>query len=237
MIIWNGLEFNYPSSYLMELIFLVNDYVIMFLYRIIISVVGSLFDSFYYKLFSLYYFEDHTLEFVWTVVPFFILIFLAFPSLWSLYHIESCLFCGVTYKVMGHQWYWSYFVSGSSDGFDSYIISDGSYSLRLLEADNSLVVPVCSPIRLLVSSSDVLHSWTVPSLGVKVDAIPGRINQLCFNCLKPGKFFGQCSEICGANHRFMPISLESVIIFDYLKASGLDRILKVLVPRLFATSF
>lgn len=114
----------------------------------------------------------------------------------------------VTCKVIGHQWFWRYEYRDFKDvEFDSYIVFN---LIRLLEVDNFFVLPISSKIRVIVSSYDVLHSWTVPSLGVKVDAVPGRLNQLNFILNRLGVYYGQCSEICGANHRFMPVGLEVV---------------------------
>lgn len=121
---------------------------------------------------------------------------------------------------MGHQWYWSYEYSDfPSKEFDSYIIpleERNQSSVRLLEVDNFTVLPFGFQVRNLVSSADVLHSWTIPSIGVKVDAVPGRLNQLNIWFSRPGIFFGQCSEICGANHRFMPISIEAISLNDFI---------------------
>jgi cytochrome c oxidase subunit 2 len=127
---------------------------------------------------------------------------------------------------VGHQWYWSYEYSdfwfadsNSFVEFDSYIIPTRELDdrgLRLLDTDNHTIVPFKTHVRMLISSADVLHAWTVPSLGVKADAVPGRINQVKFICQRPGIFFGQCSEICGANHRFIPIVLESIPGVDFI---------------------
>ena len=120
----------------------------------------------------------------------------------------------MTIKVVGHQWYWSYEYTDYCDlDFDSYMISTEDLFLgfpRLLEVDNRVIIPSQNSIRVLVSSSDVLHSWAVPSLGIKMDAVPGRLNQVTFLAPRRGIFYGQCSEICGSNHRFMPIVIESV---------------------------
>jgi len=126
----------------------------------------------------------------------------------------------LTIKVVGHQWYWSYEYSdfwSLTDKiqieFNSYIIPENELEnniFRLLDVDNHIVIPYNIHIRLLILSSDVLHSWTVPSLGVKADATPGRLNQIKFISQRPGLYFGQCSEICGANHRFIPIVSEII---------------------------
>lgn len=115
---------------------------------------------------------------------------------------------------MGHQWYWSYEYSDFNNiEFDAYIIPSNEIEeniFRLLDVDNRTVVPVNSQIRTLITAADVLHSWTIPRIGVKADAVPGRLNQVNFYASRPGVFFGQCSEICGANHRFIPIVIERV---------------------------
>jgi len=120
-----------------------------------------------------------------------------------------------TLKVIGHQWYWRYKIDGVfSLEIDSYI--DGDRAVRLIDVDNRVVVPAQEHIRALITSSDVLHSWALPSLGVKIDAIPGRLNQFVFIVILNSVVHGQCSEICGVNHSFIPIVLEAVSLFDLL---------------------
>lgn len=168
--------------------------------------------------------HESTFEVVWTVVPGLVLILLAVPSLKLLYSLDFLIFEYepiITVKVIGHQWFWSYEYLVFSDvdvlqfdviNFDSYLIAEDELNpngLRLLEVDNPLVVPGNSYIRFLITSVDVLHSWAIPSLGVKVDAVPGRLNQMLTFIKRPGDFYGQCSEICGVNHGFMPIRLVS----------------------------
>jgi len=158
--------------------------------------------------------EKHNIELIWTIIPRLILISLAIPSLHLLYVIDELNEPALTIKAIGHQWYWSYeYNDFPSISYDSFIIQrknlkDGEF--RLLEVDNRIIIPINTNIRLLVTSSDVIHAWTIPSLGVKIDAIPGRLNQLNFNLYRAGVFYGQCSEICGANHSFIPIVIESI---------------------------
>ena len=130
----------------------------------------------------------------------------------------------ITLKVIGHQWYWSYEYSdyadqdGSTINFDSYMIPTADLEvgqLRLLEVDEKVVVPANTHVRVIITSADVIHSWAVPSLGVKLDAVPGRLNQTGFLANRSGIFYGQCSEICGANHAFMPIVVEAVSLDEY----------------------
>lgn len=158
--------------------------------------------------------DAQEVETIWTVLPAIILILIALPSLRILYIIDEINNPSLTVKTMGHQWYWSYEYTDYEDlTFDSYIIPTQDLKpgeLRLLEVDNRLVLPMEMTIRMLISSEDVLHSWAVPSLGLKTDAIPGRLNQTTLISTRPGLFYGQCSEICGSNHSFIPIVLELV---------------------------
>ena len=167
-----------------------------------------------------YTMDSHLLETIWTLVPIIILLFMAFPSLYLLYLIEDVSSPSVTVKVVGHQWYWEYQYSNSwfSHRFDSYMVHDKS-NLPLfytLDVDNRVVLPTLSNVLFLVTSADVIHSWTVPTLGFKTDAIPGRLNYLSVNVPFSGVFYGQCREICGSNHRFMPIVLEYVPVQAFL---------------------
>jgi len=168
-------------------------------------------------------FDSHRLEFIWTVFPIIILLFMAFPSLYLLYLIEEFSNPSLSVKVVGHQWYWEYQFSNSwlSHSFDSYIVySKDTSSLPLfhaLDVDNRLVLPTLSSILFLVTSADVLHSWTVPVLGIKADACPGRLNYLTSIRSYSGVYYGQCREICGSNHRLMPIVLEFIPINSYLE--------------------
>jgi cytochrome c oxidase subunit 2 len=166
-----------------------------------------------------------TIEIVWTIAPSLILVLIAIPSFALLYSLDEVVDPAVTIKAIGHQWYWSYEYSDYSQSdyqsiaFDSYMIPEDDLELgqlRLLEVDNRVVVPVNTHIRLIITAADVLHSWAVPSLGVKCDAIPGRLNQIPVFLKREGVFYGQCSELCGTNHAFMPIVVEAVSLENYV---------------------
>jgi cytochrome c oxidase subunit 2 len=166
-----------------------------------------------------------TIEIAWTVTPSLILVLIAIPSFALLYSMDEVVDPAVTIKAIGHQWYWSYEYSdynqSDSEGllFDSYMIPEDELEygqLRLLDVDNRVVVPVNTHIRMIITSADVLHSWAVPSLGVKTDAVPGRLNQTPIFIKREGVFYGQCSELCGANHAFMPIVVEAVSLENYI---------------------
>lgn len=165
-----------------------------------------------------------TIEVIWTVIPSLILIIVALPSFALLYSVDEVIDPSLTIKCIGHQWYWSYEYSDleSSLGlvnFDSYLVPEDELEigeLRLLEVDNRVVLPINTHIRVLVTAADVLHSWAVPSLGVKLDACTGRLNETSLFILREGVFYGQCSEICGVGHSNMPIAVESVSVDKYI---------------------
>jgi len=155
------------------------------------------------------------IEIVWTVVPVAILVAIAIPSLRLLYYQDRAADAEMTIKAIGHQWYWSYEYPdiGEDITFDATMIPDEEITEgqhRLLETDERVVVPVDTTIRLLVTASDVIHAWAIPSFGVKIDGVPGRINETWFRATKKGVFYGQCSELCGTYHAFMPITVEVV---------------------------
>ena len=190
------------------------DNVIVILSLILLIVRIRLLSIFSTRLVDRVLIQENTLEVLWTLIPFFMLIFIALPSLEVLYIIEDNYNLSLVTKSIGHQWYWSYEYRDFKDlEFDSYMIER---NFRLLETDNSLVLPVKSHICILTTSSDVIHSWTIPCLGLKRDSIPGRLNQIFFIVQRSGVFYGQCSEICGSNHRFMPIKLE-ILPLDYFR--------------------
>lgn len=165
------------------------------------------------------------LELVWTITPALILIAIAFPSFRLLYLLDEVISPTLTIKIVGHQWYWSYeysdFITDNGDSieFDSYMVPESDLELgqyRLLDVDNKLMIPLDSHIRLIVTGSDVIHSFAVPSLGLKLDCVPGRLNQVSFFAERSGTFYGQCSEICGVWHGFMPIVVESLTPSEFL---------------------
>nr|YP_009123027.1 cytochrome c oxidase subunit II [Austropotamobius pallipes]AJK90911.1 cytochrome c oxidase subunit 2 [Austropotamobius pallipes] len=217
---WGYLGFQDSASPLMEQLIFFHDHTMVVLI-LIVTFVGYimyyLFVNFFIHRVLL---ENQEIEIIWTILPAIILIFIAFPSLRLLYLLDEVNDPSITLKTVGHQWYWSYEYSDFMGlEFDSYMVasSDLSFSsFRLLEVDNRVILPMNSQVRMLVSAADVIHSWTVPSLGMKADAIPGRLNQISFFITRPGLFFGQCSEICGANHSFMPIVVESVGVNSFL---------------------
>nr|YP_010335487.1 cytochrome c oxidase subunit II [Conger erebennus]AKH60648.1 cytochrome c oxidase subunit II [Conger japonicus]QUJ09869.1 cytochrome c oxidase subunit II [Conger myriaster]UNH92405.1 cytochrome c oxidase subunit II [Conger erebennus] len=208
------LGFQDAASPVMEEMIHFHDHALMIVFLISTLVLYIIVAMVSTNLTNTYILDSQEIEIVWTILPAVILILIALPSLRILYLMDEINDPHLTIKAVGHQWYWSYEYTDYEDlGFDSYMIPTQDLTpgqFRLLEADHRMVIPMESPIRVLVTAEDVLHSWAVPSLGVKMDAVPGRLNQMAFIAARPGVFFGQCSEICGANHSFMPIVVEAV---------------------------
>lgn len=158
--------------------------------------------------------HNTVLEIAWTAIPVLILVVIAIPSFKLLYFMDRAVNPEMTLKAVGHQWYWSYEYPDNGDfTFDAYMIADEDLQegqLRLFDVDNRVVLPVETDVRLLTTATDVLHAWAVPALGVKLDAVPGKMNETWLRINRPGIYYGQCSELCGAYHGFMPVMIEAV---------------------------
>nr|YP_009691889.1 cytochrome c oxidase subunit II [Pterolophia sp. ZJY-2019]QEG58695.1 cytochrome c oxidase subunit II [Pterolophia sp. ZJY-2019] len=214
MATWKTLLLQDSASPLMEQLSFFHDHTLLILV-IITILVGQLMMSLFFNKFShRLLLEDQIIEIVWTMLPAITLIFIALPSLRLIYILDEINNPLITIKSIGHQWYWSYEYSDFKNiEFDSYMIpisEMNSFNFRLLDVDNRIMIPFDSQIRMLITAADVIHSWTIPALGVKIDATPGRLNQITFSVNRISLFYGQCSEICGANHSFMPIVIESI---------------------------
>lgn len=159
------------------------------------------------------------LEVIWTAIPAFIVLALLIPALKTLYFIDQVPVSEMTIKVIGHQWYWSYeYPDHENIAFDSYLIQDSDLKpgdLRLLTVDNPLVIPVGTTIRVISTSTDVIHSWAMPNLGIKKDTVPGRLNEFWIHVNKEGTYYGQCSELCGPGHGYMPIMVRVLSKADF----------------------
>nr|AEW43193.1 cytochrome oxidase subunit II [Postandrilus lavellei]AEW43194.1 cytochrome oxidase subunit II [Postandrilus lavellei]AEW43195.1 cytochrome oxidase subunit II [Postandrilus lavellei] len=218
---WGQLAFQDAASPVMLQLISFHDHALLVL-TLVLTVVGyALMALMLNKYVNRYILEAQTVETVWTILPALILLVLALPSLRILYVTDEVSQPSITVKTIGHQWYWSYeYTDFLNVEMDSYMtptddLTPGDY--RLLEVDNRMVVPMKLEIRMLITAADVIHSWTIPALGVKVDAVPGRLNQIGFTTMQPGIFYGQCSEICGANHSFMPIVVEAINTSSFMK--------------------
>jgi len=195
--------------------------------------------------------NHHTpIEIAWTVTPALILMIIAVPSFALLYSIEEFVEPSLTVKCTGHQWYWCYEYSNCKDSdiavhidgmkFESYMVPTDELelgNLRLLEVTNRLLLPTTAHIQVSVTAADVLHCWAVPALGIKVDACPGRLNQTSIFIKREGTFFGQCSEICGENHGFMPIVVNAVDMKQFLTGQFIYSILNMIEEEEFPEDF
>jgi len=233
--------FQDPATSIMENIIDLHHDITFFLVLVITFVLFLLLRVFFFfnannkkTIRSLDLTHNSLIEIIWTLVPTFILLLIALPSYVLIYNLDEMNDPRITLKIIGHQWYWSYEYSDynkyndyNSDFikkkdsilFDSYMINESDLingHLRLLEVDNDIFLPVNTTIRLLITASDVIHSWTIPSLGIKMDAVPGRLNQVGTFINRESIFYGQCSELCGINHSFMPIGLRSVTLAQYI---------------------
>nr|YP_009003603.1 cytochrome c oxidase subunit II [Praslinia cooperi]AGZ19089.1 cytochrome c oxidase subunit II [Praslinia cooperi] len=213
------LGFQDAASPIMEELLHFHDHTLMVVFLISTLVLYIITIMMTTKLTNTNSMDAQEVEMIWTVLPAIIMIVIALPSLRILYLMDEISDPHLTIKSIGHQWYWSYeFTEYDLLSFDSYMTQTHNLEpgqFWLLEVDNRMVVPTESPIWMLITAEDVLHSWTVPSMGVKTDAIPGRLNQNTFITTRPGVYYGQCSEICGANHSFMPIVVEATPLMNF----------------------
>nr|QQW48052.1 cytochrome c oxidase subunit 2 [Lipoptena sp.] len=221
MATWSNLNLQNSASPLMEQLIFFHDHTLMILVMITTLVGYLMFMLFFNKFINRYLLHGQMIEIIWTIIPAIILLFIAMPSLRLLYLLDEINEPMITIKSIGHQWYWKYEYSDFKNiEFDSYMIPINELpnnGFRLLDVDNRVIIPMNTQIRVLVTAADVIHSWTIPSLGIKMDATPGRLNQTNFLMNRPGLFFGQCSEICGTNHSFMPIVIESITNKYFIK--------------------
>ena len=223
-----------PASITMEGIMLFNKHLLFLLTVIVVFIAWLLAYTIYYftefnNRYDSKFVHSKELEIVWTTIPALILLILSTPSFTLLYAMDEISEPELSLKILGHQWFWSYEISDfnscqkqeQSLKYVCYMMvldslpEDKKGYFRLLETNRRILLPTDTHLRLLVSAADVLHSWTIPSFGIKVDACPGRLNQLNLYIKRTGLFFGQCSEICGVNHGFMPISLLAVNSFQF----------------------
>nr|YP_010261476.1 cytochrome c oxidase subunit II [Haltichella nipponensis]UIB40558.1 cytochrome c oxidase subunit II [Haltichella nipponensis] len=214
MTIWGQMFFQDANSSMMENLINFHDHVMMIISMIIMLVMYFMIFNFKNKFMNQYLLSGQMIEIIWTMVPMLFLLVIAFPSLKILYMLDEIYSPMLSFKIIGHQWYWSYECNEIKMEFDSFMNND---FFRLLDVDNRLIIPYNTQMRLLISSLDVIHSFTVPSLGIKVDAVPGRLNQISLNIIRPGIYYGQCSEICGVNHSFMPVVMEVVNLKNFMK--------------------
>nr|AAC28442.1 cytochrome oxidase II [Drosophila saltans] len=218
---WANLGLQDSASPLMEQLIFFHDHALLILVMITVLVGYLMFMLFFNSYINRFLLHGQLIEMIWTILPAIILLFIALPSLRLLYLLDEINEPSMTLKSIGHQWYWSYEYSDFNNiEFDSYMIPTNELStdgFRLLDVDNRVILPMNSQIRILVTAADVIHSWTIPALGVKVDGTPGRLNQTNFFINRPGYFYGQCSEVCGAYPSSMLIVIECVPVHLFIK--------------------
>nr|QXG82635.1 cytochrome c oxidase subunit 2 [Rhagonycha fulva] len=222
MMTWLDMNCQNSATPLMEQLSFFHNNTMMILIIITIIVAYMMISIAFNNKTNRFLLENQQIELIWTITPALTLLLIALPSLKILYMLEETLKPNLSIKSIGHQWFWSYEYSDFKNmEIESYLLnsenSTNNFNFRLLDVDNRLVLPYFSQIRMIVTSTDVIHSWTIPSMGLKVDATPGRLNQIVFFLNRSGLFFGQCSEICGTNHSFMPIVIESISPNHFIK--------------------
>nr|WDY84643.1 cytochrome c oxidase subunit II [Gilpinia sp. 2 GYN-2022c] len=219
MTMWSNMNFQNANSPIMEQLMFFHDYTMIILILITMSIMYLMTTMMLNKFINKNLLNKQNIEIIWTLTPSILLIFIAIPSIHLLYLTDEINKPLITIKTIGHQWYWSYEYSDFNNiEFDSYMNKSlNKNSFRLLDVDNNTIIPMNTQLRMIITSNDVIHSWTIPSIGKKIDAIPGRLNQISMFIKRPGMMFGQCSEICGANHSFMPIVIESIPMNFFLK--------------------
>nr|AWN56373.1 cytochrome c oxidase subunit 2 [Scaptocoris castanea] len=220
MATWKTLALQDANSPVMEQLTFFHDHTMMIIIIITVIVTYIMITVMLNKYIDRQLLEGQMIELTWTVLPAITLLFIAMPSLRLLYMMDEMSNPTMTLKIIGHQWYWKYEYSDFKNvEFESYMKPSSEISpseLRLLEVDNRTILPTNTQIRIMITAADVLHSWAMPSLGIKIDAVPGRLNQGSIIINRPGLMYGQCSEICGANHSFMPIVIESNLMNNFM---------------------
>lgn len=216
MPIWGKIYLQDRNSPLIEHLYFFHDHRIILIFTITILTFKIIRRSIINKNFNHFLLESNETEIFWTSIPAIILIFIAIPSIKTLYIMEENIKTLLTVKTIGYQWYWRYEYSNIDPQKKFLSTINKSIKIRSETTSNRLVIPTITPTRIIITSKDVLHSWTIPSLGVKSDATPGRLNQILFSIKRPRIIIGQCSEICGAGHRFIPIYIECPNIKEFL---------------------
>nr|YP_009536361.1 cytochrome c oxidase subunit II [Ornithodoros hermsi]AYN50639.1 cytochrome c oxidase subunit II [Ornithodoros hermsi] len=219
MMTWANLSFPNSNSPIMEQLIFFHDHTMTIIILITLITLYMILNVISNTFTSRFLMEGQEIETLWTIIPTIILIYIALPSLRLLYLMEESFSPSISMKITGHQWYWTYEYPDFNLEFDSFMtpLNENQFSnFRLLDVDNRLIFPLNMSMRMLITSADVIHSWSLPTLGLKMDAVPGRLNQVSTMANRSGIFYGQCSEICGANHSFMPISMEITTLNNFL---------------------
>nr|AIW06206.1 cytochrome c oxidase subunit II [Aposthonia borneensis] len=218
MLMWINLNLIDSNSPPMEYLSIFHDNTMLIIMIIMTFISHFLYASIYNKLTNNKLIENQITETTWTIIPALTLLFIAYPSLHLLYILDEINKPLITLKAIGHQWYWTYEYSDFFNiEFDSFMNNMMNMFPRITDTDKRTIIPFKTFTRIIVTASDVIHSWSLPSLGVKIDGTPGRLNQSNLFSKQPITTFGQCSEICGINHSFMPIYIEAIPTNKFIK--------------------
>jgi len=193
-----------------------NNYIILIIIIIIFIITYINIYIFLNKFNNKILIENNFIEIIWTIIPLIIIIFIALPSIKILYLNNEIKYNILSIKIISNQWFWYYEYLNFNNKFNSYIIYNKNFNFNLIETDNKIIIPFNLPLQLILTSIDVIHSWTIPSINLKIDTIPNQLNNQIFKTNKPGLIFGQCSEICGINHSFIPIQIESIFFNNFI---------------------
>lgn len=192
-----------------------NDKIIIII--IILLIIVTIIIIIKNKLINKSTFENQKIEIIWTTFPRLIIIIITYLSIPVLYLNNELKMNIISIKVSGNQWFWNYKYINFKYSFNSYLIYKKKFNLNLIETDNKVILPFNNQVLLIITATDVIHSWAIPSINLKCDTIPGQINNILIKSNKIGISFGQCSEVCGVNHRFIPIIIETVSIKEFVK--------------------
>lgn len=209
----------FQNNYSNNIIFLIklNNYIIIIIIIIIITILYLNFYIYLNKFNNKILIENNIIELIWTLIPIIIIFIIIIPSIKIIYLNNELKKNIISIKIISNQWFWYYEYLNFNNKFNSYIIYKKNFNFNLIETDNRIIIPFNIPIQLILTSIDVIHSWTIPSLNIKIDTIPNQLNNQIIKLNKPGLIYGQCSEICGINHRFIPIKIESINFNNFIK--------------------
>nr|YP_010491972.1 cytochrome c oxidase subunit II [Phenacoccus manihoti]UWM93454.1 cytochrome c oxidase subunit II [Phenacoccus manihoti] len=217
IISWMMLNFQNGNSFNMILLNKLNNFIILIMLMIMMFIIYMNIYIMMNKNNNKMLIENNMIEIIWTFIPLIIILFFSFPSIKILYLNNELKMNILTIKIISNQWFWYYEYLNFNNKFNSYMSMKNNFNFFLIETDNSMIIPFNFPIQLILTSMDVIHSWTIPSLNIKMDCIPNQLNNFNMKINKPNILFGQCSEICGINHSFMPIKIESINLDKFIK--------------------
>ena len=217
IISWINLNFQNPNSINIIKINIFYNFILIILINIIFILILIIKFNLKNKFNNKLILQNQKLEIIWTIIPILIVIIIRIISINLLFSNNEIKNNILNIKTLGNQWFWNYEYPIFNKNFNSYLILNNNFNFYILETDNNIIIPFNYQIILIFSSLDVIHSWTLPSINIKIDCIPNQLNRINFICIKPSTIYGQCSEICGIYHSFIPIKIESIKLNNFLK--------------------